>query len=75
MAFLAAAVTALAIAAPTATDSPTAVADVIEHERGTVTAASFLARPGGATTAVGGAASATTQPLDGDQLAYLATAG
>ena len=73
MAFLAAAYAALAFAAPTATDYPTAIADVIQHDRGTITAASYLARPGGATTAVGGPASATAQPLDGDTMAYLST--
>ena len=36
-----------------------------------MTAATYVARPGGATTAVGGAANPTTQPLNGSTMGYL----
>jgi hypothetical protein len=79
MSALAVTLAALAFTSPGANDDPTAVADAIEHDRGSVTAASYVARPAGATTAIGGAVSATTQPLDGTTMAFLsdgdATAG
>ena len=79
MSALAITLAALALSTPGANDDPGAIVDAIEHDRGSVTAAGFIARPSGSTTAIGEAANATTQPLDGPTMAYLsdgdATAG
>ncbi len=71
MGALAVALVTLTAAAPFVTDDPESIVTAIEHDRGTVSSATYVARPAGSTTAVGGAASTTTQPLDGSTIAYL----
>ena len=62
---------ALTLAALAGPASPGELGSAMEHDPGTVAAASFAVHAAPATTAVGGAASATTFPLHGETIAYL----